>query len=281
MGFTIEEAQRNKIKLKLAITSPSGGGKTYSSLQLGLGLAGSDASKVCIVDTEDSAHAYAGRPEFGKFKRIRFDKPHSPEKYLEAISLMARSGIEVGILDSITPEWNWCKNYHEKLGGRFQDWGKVTPLHNKFIKGIIDAPIHLICTMRRKTDYTISREGDRSVVTKVGLKQEQRDGMEYEFFVVWALNQQHLAEAEKDRTGIFMNRPAEMIGQDTGRELLEWVNAVQDLPYTASDQQKLTLFQWLRAVGVEDNAKMKSISDELLSDGAVMNFEEVRARALG
>lgn len=278
MSFIIEEAKREQVKLKIAITAPSGGGKTYSSLLLAAGLAGGDMGKVCVLDTENAAHAYAGRSTFGAYKRIQFNKPHSPERYLQALDQMAGSGIEVAILDSITPEWSWCKAYHEKLGGRFQDWGKVTPLHDGFVKGIIDAPIHVICTMRRKSDYAISREGDRTVVTKVGLKQEQRDGMEYEFYVVWALNQAHLATAEKDRTGLFMGRPAFTLGEETGKELLTWANDGDPAVYTASDAQKKQLCAWLAAEGVTDRAQMKEISDELVKENSTFTRELVSKR---
>lgn len=267
MSFVIEEAKREQVKLKLAITAPSGGGKTYSALLVAAGLAEGDMSKVCVLDTEDAAHAYAGQDGFGPYKRIRFTRPHSPERYLQALDQMAKAGVEVAILDSITPEWSWCKAYHEKLGGRFQDWGKVTPMHDSFIKGILEAPIHVICTMRRKTDYALSREGDRTVVTKVGLKQEQREGMEYEFYVVWALNQAHLAEAEKDRTGLFMNRPAFVLSEQTGKELLSWANDGDPPIYTASDTQKRQLSSWLAAEGVTDRDEMRRISEELLQGG--------------
>ena len=50
----LRKAQRKQAKLKIGIASPSGGGKTYSSLLLAKGLVG-DWDKVAVIDTENGS----------------------------------------------------------------------------------------------------------------------------------------------------------------------------------------------------------------------------------
>jgi hypothetical protein len=264
MTFKIEVAKREKLKLKLAVTAPSGGGKTYSSLLLAAGLAEGDWSKVGVLDTEQSAGLYA---DLGPYMVAPFKKPQSSVRYIEAIDFLIDAGMEVLILDSITPEWDWCLEYHSNLSGNsFVNWGKVKPFHNKFMAHIINAPVHIICTIRRKKEYGLENEGGKTKVEKLGMKQQQQEDAEYEFTTVWALNQNHLAKAEKDRTGLFMDRPEFVIDQSTGKELLNWTNggALTKQHYTGTDMQKHRLLGLMTRNGVEDKTVMASISNDLL-----------------
>jgi len=38
-------------------------------------------------------------------------------------------------------------------GNSFTNWGKITPLQNKFINKILQSDAHFIATMRTKQDY--------------------------------------------------------------------------------------------------------------------------------
>jgi len=53
---------------------------------------------------------------------------------------------------------------------------------------------------------------------------QQRDGIDYEFTVVWNINQAHMAESQKDRTHLFDGKP-EIISPETGKRLMEWLNS--------------------------------------------------------
>jgi hypothetical protein len=60
-------------------------------------------------------------------------------------------------------------------------------------------------------------------VEKVGMRQETRDGFEYEITIsLDIINDKHLAKAGKDRTGLFMNKPEFVISEDTGKQILAW-----------------------------------------------------------
>lgn len=157
------------------------------------------------------------------------EEPFSPERYIKAIKLCEDSDISVIIIDSISHEWQskgGCLEIHEQLGGRFQDWAKVTPRHNAFIDAIILSKCHLITTSRRKVDYSIDKGSDgKTKVSKLGMKEITREGFEYELTVNFEfLNDKHLVSSSKDRTGLFSGKPEFIINSATGKRLIEWSN---------------------------------------------------------
>jgi len=225
-------AQRQQVRLRLGMSGASGFGKTYSALILAHGMTG-DWSKIAVIDTENnSASLYAN---LGKYNVLSLTAPFSPERYIEAIKMCEDAGMEVIIVDSITHEWEGkggCLEIVESLGGKYQDWAKVTPRHQAFVQAILQSKCHVITTVRRKQDYDMVKgDNGRLSVTKVGTKEVTRDGFEYELTINFELiNDKHLAKASKDRTGLFMGKPEFLITTDTGKALLEWCNDGVDVP---------------------------------------------------
>jgi len=216
----IRKAQKSKSKLRIGLSGTSGSGKTYSALLLASGMTSWD--KICVIDTErQSADLYS---DLGPYNVITLESPFAPKDYIEAIKTAEDGAMEVIIVDSITHEWTEAKNMVDKLGGRFQDWAKVTPIHNRFIDAIVGSKCHIITTVRSKTDYAMSSEGGKTKVQKLGLKSETRDGFEYEMTVSFDLNINHLVETSKDRTGMFMDADPFVITKETGKQLLKWSN---------------------------------------------------------
>lgn len=223
----LKQSKRQNVKLRLGISGPSGFGKTHSALLLAYGMT-QDWNKVAVVDTENSSASLYS--DLGNFNVLDLSAPYSPERYIEAIEVCEKAGIEVIIIDSITHEWQGaggCLQIHEKLGGRFQDWAKVTPRHQAFIDKILQSTCHIITTTRRKIDYSLDvGSNGRTKVVKHGTKEITREGFEYELTVNFELiNDQHLVNASKDRTGLFMNKPEFVITSKTGERLLKWCNA--------------------------------------------------------
>lgn len=218
--FTLREAQRSNAKIKMALNAPSGAGKTYGALLLASGLTNWD--KIAVIDTENnSADLYS---HLGKYKVLPLTE-HSPESYSKAIDVCVEAGMEVVIIDSITHEWNWCLELHSSMAGNsFTNWKKVTPIHDKFVRKILAAPVHIIATMRTKQDYVLTEKNGRMVPEKVGLKSEQRGGIDYEFTIVLDVDIKHYCNSSKDRTGLFMDKPPFIITKETGELILEWCN---------------------------------------------------------
>jgi hypothetical protein len=230
MAFQHRTAERKQAKMRVGITSPSGGGKTYSALLLGRGLA-SAWDKVWLVDTESgSGELYS---HMGPYQVVPFDPPYTPERYIEALDYCEAHGAEVVILDSATHEWDGvggCLEISDKLtaasrtkNSYTEGWAKVTPRHQKFLARLIAAKCHIVTTTRRKQDYDMSKDSNgRTVVTKVGLKEVQRDGFEYELTLNFELDMGHNATAAKDRTGQWDGKPPFVITEETGRALKAW-----------------------------------------------------------
>lgn len=220
----LQLAQRSQVKLRLGLSGPSGYGKTYSALLLAFGIT-KEWNKIAVIDTENnSASLYS---HLGGYNVLSLDEPYSPIRYIEAIKTCEKADMGVIIIDSISHEWNGkggCLDMHEKLGGRFQDWAKITPQHNSFIDALLQSKSHIITTTRRKVDYSLDRDmSGKTKVVKLGTKEITREGFEYELTVNFELiNENHLVKASKDRTGLFMDKPEFVINASTGKKLKNW-----------------------------------------------------------
>ena len=208
----------------MALQGSSGSGKSYSSLLLAQGITNKDFSKIAIIDTENgSADLYA---HLGDYNVLALQPPYTPEKYIEAIELCEKEGMEVIIIDSISHAWDELLDFHSKLAGNsFTNWAKVTPRQKAFTDKILQCKAHVIATMRTKQDYVLNQKDGKYVPEKVGLKAVQRDGLDYEFTLVFDIDIKHFAVSSKDRTGLFMGRPEFIINSGTGRRILEWCNS--------------------------------------------------------
>src|SRR3970282_715987 len=217
----LKKSERSKAKIKMALQAPSGAGKSYSALLLAKGLTNGNLSKVAVIDTEaGSSNLYA---HLGSYNVLNLESPHSPERYMEAIDLCIKSGIEVIILDSISHCWDFLLDYHASLtGNSFTNWNKITPRQKAFVNKILNSDVHIICTMRVKQDYVLSERNGKMVPEKVGLKAIQRDEISYEFTIVFDIDYKHFASASKDRTNLSEGKPQFMINSNTGKKILDW-----------------------------------------------------------
>ncbi len=219
----LKQAERNRVKLRLNIASPSGFGKTYSALLIAYGMC-QDWSKIGVIDTEnESASLYA---HLGNFKTLKLDPPFSPDRYIQAIKMCEEAGLEIIIIDSITHVWKGqggLLEYQNSLGGRYQDWAKATPLYSKWPNTILQSKCHVITTNRKKQGYNMITEGNRTKVEKAGLDDEIRDGYEYEMTIAFEIiNDKHMAKASKDRSQLFVDKPEFVITVETGKVIKDW-----------------------------------------------------------
>jgi len=218
----LRKATRKKAKIRLGLSAVSGGGKTYSAILIAKGLCG-DLSKVAVIDTENgSADLYA---HLGEYNVLPVTAPFSPERYIEAIRSCEKAGMEVIIIDSISHEWDGkggCLEIVESLGGRYQDWAKVTPRHQAFLEAILHSPCHVITTVRRKQDYEMIKDGNKVKIEKAGLREITREGFEYELTINLEMDTLHNASASKDRTNLFMGKPSFVPSEKTGELIAQW-----------------------------------------------------------
>jgi hypothetical protein len=221
------KAVRKQAKLRLALTGPSGSGKTYSALLMAKGFGG----KVAVIDTEHgSASLYCDLLEFDV---MELTAPYSPERYISAIRDAEKDGYDVLIIDSITHEWNGTGGMlqiNEELarskfkGNTWSAWSESDPRHRKFVDAILQTKMHVIVTMRSKTETSAEKDSNgKTKIIQLGMKAEQRDGIIYEFTTVLDLvHGGHYATATKDRTGVFSDDP-KVITPETGKTILDWL----------------------------------------------------------
>lgn len=223
----LQKASRKKAKIKMGLQGPSGSGKTYSSLLLAYGLC-NDWSKIAVIDSENhSSELYSN---LGAYNVLQITPPYTPEKYIEAIQVCEKADMEVIIIDSITHEWEYIIEFHASLGGNsFTNWHKIGLRHKEFINAMLKSKANIIATTRTKQDYVLNEKNGRIVSQKVGLKSIQRDGLEYEFTLVFDINMKNMASASKDRTNLFFNKPEIQLSVETGRMIQQWCNEGADI----------------------------------------------------
>lgn len=222
----LKKATRKKVKLRLNLSAPSGAGKTYGALLLAKGLVGS-WDKIAVIDTENgSASLYE---HLGDFNVIDLAPPFSPERYIDAIDACVSAGMEVIIIDSSSHEWSGpggCLEINEKLaqaryrGNTWSAWNETTPRHDAFVQKVLHCDAHIITCTRSKMETIM---GEDKKIKKVGMKDIQRDGWEYELTVSLSIDRDtHMTIASKDRTELFEGKEPFKITEQTGLMIKDW-----------------------------------------------------------
>lgn len=229
MTIQFSRAVRKKAKARVALSGPSGAGKTYSALLIAKGMAG----KTAMLDTErGSGSLYSDLMEYDT---LDMSPPFSPERFVEVIQAAEAAGYETLIIDSSTHEWNGSGGVLElvdmaakasRSGNSYNAWNEGSARHKKFVDAILQANMHVIVTMRSKSAYVQDRDekSGKTKITKVGMAPEQRDGFEYEFTVMFDMaNDSNVASTSKDRTQLF--KDPHVITVETGKRLRDWLES--------------------------------------------------------
>ena len=231
---TFQKATRKKSKLRMALISPSGAGKTYSALELATGLGG----KIAMIDTErGSGSLYSDRFDYDV---LELEPPFTPQKYIAALKDAEQEGYSTVIIDSLSHAWageGGILDIHDgvtrssRSANGYMAWRDVSPQHEKIVNAILGSKCHVIATIRTKTAYeVVEDERGKKAPKRIGLAPVQRQGMEYEFTCVLDLAvDSHIATSSKDRTGLFDGKHF-VITEQTGRDLLQWLESGEEAP---------------------------------------------------
>lgn len=230
-----KKAVKGRGKLRLALIGPSGSGKTYTALSIAQGLA-VDQSKIAFIDTEHgSASKYADLFGFDVLELESF----SPGDYVKAIAAAVKAGYEVVVIDSLSHAWVGKNgalemvdkaNARSKAGNSFAAWREVTPEHNSMVNAIVSSPIHIIATMRSKTEYVMEKDERTGKLSprKIGLAPVQRDGLEYEFDIVADIDHDHKLIVSKSRMPLIADAVITKAGAPLGQLIKGWIDGVAD-----------------------------------------------------
>lgn len=248
--MAFKKATKKQCKLRAGLMGIAGSGKTYSALRMATGLGG----KIALIDTErKSASKYADRFDFDV---CELDFP-SIENMVNTIKEAEDAGYDILIIDSLTHAWQKLLEEVERLtanrfdGNSFRAWGVGTPIQRKFIDVILKSNMHIIATMRAKTEYVVEmNEKGKAAPKRVGLSAEQGKDIEYEFDFLVMIDRNHSATIIKDRSGKYQDETLEQITEETGKELQEWLSDGTEDVRTPEELLKDTLAE--KGISVKD-----------------------------
>ena len=257
MAIGFQKAKREQVWLKVLLSGASGSGKSYSALKVATGIAKECGSGIAYIGTEGSRNKYYA-DEFD-YDLLELEEPFECEKYIEAIDAAVEAGYKVLIIDSMTHEWKWLNDVHDKMpGNSFTNWGKLKPRHHKFMDKVLNSPIHIIATARGKDDWVLEDKNGKQVPKKVGMGQQQDKDISYEYTVSLMIAQDtHVASADKDNTKLFDGR-FEVLTEKDGVRLYEWANK-GEAPVPKKETPKYTETTY------DSEDMLKSVKKEIIS----------------
>jgi hypothetical protein len=248
--FQFRPAARTRVKLKVGIQGPSGSGKTLGALALATNFlaAYKPNGRIAVIDTENESSAYYA--DRFKFDILSLRPPYTSARYIAAINLAIEEDYDVAIVDSTSHQWAGTGGILERKdavdahgGNQWTNWGPFTKEHERFKASLLEAPIHLIATLRSKQDYILEQsDKGKQVPKKVGMAPVQREGMEYEFGIVFELQMDHKAVISKDRTDLFNESGSlwqkvfggatlfDLASPKVGKALAQWLTSAKPAP---------------------------------------------------
>lgn len=225
--MAFKKATKSQARLRLALIGPPGSGKTFTALRIARGLVG-PSGRIALADSErGSASKYADRFEFDTQDMESF----APKDYCSVISEAEKAGYAALVIDSLSHAWMGKGGALEmvdqvakqsKSKNSFDAWRSVTPEHNAMVDAILRARLHVIVTMRVKTEYVVEEVNGKKTPRKVGLAPVQRDGLEYEFDVVADMDGAELV-VTKTRCPDLAKAVVREPGEELGQKLRAWL----------------------------------------------------------
>lgn len=182
--FDFVPATKAGSKARIALMGIAGSGKTYTALKIAQGL-DRGSGDIGLIDTDRaSARLYADTFAFRWMPMTTFD----PADLIRATLAAAEQGIGVLILDTWSPFWGGAEGMLDKVGAfasSFEGWRQMRPIERRMTDALLSFPGHVIVTLRMKTEYVVEvNDKGKHEPKRVGLKPEQREGLEHEFDVV-------------------------------------------------------------------------------------------------
>jgi hypothetical protein len=160
---------------------------------------------------------------------------YDPAIISELIACVAAQGYATLIIDSLSHFWMGKDGeldqvdriaMRSKSNSSWAAWRDVSPKHNRMVDAMLSAPIHVLASMRVKTEWVVEKDDKgKSVPRKVGLQPVMRDGIEYEFDVCADMDQENTMVVTKSRcprlSGGVFSKP----GSEVAAILKAWLEA--------------------------------------------------------
>lgn len=257
MTLAFKPATREASHARIALSGPSGSGKTYTALALATAL----SERVAVIDTErGSASKYVGLNGW-QFDTVQPDS-FSPKSLVELLGMAAGSEYGCVVVDSLSHYWMGVDGMleqadrHAVRGNTFAGWKEVRPDERRMIDALVSYPGHVIVTMRSKTEYVIEEnEKGKKQPRKVGMKPEQREGIEYEFDVVGDLDHDNTLTVVKSRIHTLTKAVVPLPGEEFAAHIRDWLSDGEKVP-TVSEYRK-------RALAMTSKGELKALFGEV------------------
>lgn len=208
-----QKATKRAVRARIALDGPSGAGKTYTALIW----ASKFGKRTAVIDTErGSASLYS--TEFD-FDVVEMSPPFHPDRVVELIHAAEKAGYDTLILDSLSHVWEGeggtldiVDAAGKRAGGNsWAGWKSGTPVLRHLIDTMLAADLHVIATMRTKTEWVLEEKqnsGGRTVTNpkRVGMAPVMRAGIEFEFTLVGDLDLEHTMTITKSRAAVLADQ---------------------------------------------------------------------------
>lgn len=189
-------AIRPEMKGRVMLSGPPGAGKTYSGLIIATALVGPEGRILGIDSEKESMLTYA---DLFTFDHLRWNPPFDPTAL--ALTLKdAQANYDAVIIDSFSHWWRKQGGVLDIAGDNIRGWKVARPVQEDLIDVLLDVDMHVIVCCRSKMDHSITQEGGKTVVTKLGVKAQQDDDLEYEVNVALEVDMAHVLSVVKSRT---------------------------------------------------------------------------------
>ncbi|MET9956676.1 ATP-binding protein [Streptomyces sp. NPDC006339] len=224
-------ATKDGRKARICLQGVSGSGKTWTGLSIAWGLA--EGKRFGVIDTENGASSlYVGERgiQFDTLQMERYD----PRLLIEALEAAAKAGYPVITVDSLSHFWKGTDGTLDQVekaasrygGNSFAGWKEGTPLQNDMVEAILTYPGHVVATMRSQTEWVLQENArGRREPVMVGMRAEQRKGIEYEFDIAAEMNIDNRLRFLKSRCPALHNQILERPdgARDIAKPVLDWL----------------------------------------------------------
>ncbi|WP_053706609.1 ATP-binding protein, partial [Streptomyces sp. WM6373] len=214
-------------KGRLSIQGMSGSGKTWTGLSIAHGL--SEGRRFAVIDTEaGAASLYVGIGGI-QFDTVSMDR-YDPRDLVRVLDSAAEAGYPTVFVDSLSHFWKGTDGTLAQVekassrygGNKFAGWKDGTPMQNDMVAAILAYPGHVVCSMRSYTEWVLENGKPK----QVGMRPDQRKGIEYEFDVAVAMDIDNRLEVLKSRCPALNRKTIDRPNgaRDIAGPLLAWLN---------------------------------------------------------
>jgi hypothetical protein len=250
--ITIQEAKRSGARLVIGLCGVSGGGKTFTGIQLGYGLAGGDGAKVGLLCTENKrGRLYASKKTYEMVQKSLglkklpapflvgdFYAPFSPQRYIDAILEFQKAGVKVLVIDSATHEWEGTGGCHEIANPpgsnlKLPRWDDAKAEHKRFMNVLLQCDMDIIVCIRAREKVKLVKVNGKTEFEPQGVMPVQEGNFMFEMtasMMLWDGGRtQDVLKCPDELTPI-LGRGQGFLTAADGFALRKWVDGADDQP---------------------------------------------------